>query len=69
MYQLHPDPDVQHAITRLCDALCQWERTTSRESLVTIREHGYTFRAVSGKPLDESELDLSDDQIRNALDV
>lgn len=47
----HPDREVSAAITRLCDALCTWERNTGRESVLIIREQGgFCFRAVSGKP-------------------
>ena len=47
----HPDQDVVNAITRLCDALCEWERTTGRQSVLIIREQGgFCYRALSGKP-------------------
>jgi hypothetical protein len=47
----HPDEDVQRAITRLCDALCTWERMTGRRSILVLREEGgFVFRADSGKP-------------------
>ena len=48
---IHPDPEVRAAIIRLSDALCQWERSTGRESVLIIREQGgFVYRAVSGKP-------------------
>lgn len=47
----HLDPEVQKAIVRLNDALCIWERGTSRESVLIIREvGGFVHRSVSGKP-------------------
>ena len=47
----HPDPDVQAALVRLCDALCIWERATTHESVLILREAGgFHFRAMSGKP-------------------
>lgn len=46
----HPDPEVRSAIIRLADALCMWERATSRESVMIIRERNFVFRAMSGKP-------------------
>ena len=47
----HPNSEIQAAIIRLSDALCSWERATSRESVLIIREsHGFEYRAVSGKP-------------------
>lgn len=47
----HQSPEVQAAIVRLADALCTWERTTSIESVLIIREsNGFVFRALSGKP-------------------
>jgi hypothetical protein len=58
----HPDPEVQQAIIRLSDALCSWERATSRESVLIIREQGgFEYRAVSGKP--DVPSDVSDDQL------
>jgi hypothetical protein len=48
----HPDPEVRAALTRLLDALCSWERSTSRESVLILREvGGFEVRACSGKPL------------------
>lgn len=46
----HPDPEVADAIVKLCDALCTWERSTGRQSVLILREHDFTLRAMSGKP-------------------
>lgn len=47
----HPDPDVQRAIVNLSDALCSWERSTFRQSVLIIKEEGgFQYRADSGKP-------------------
>ncbi len=47
----HPDQDVRQALIRLSDALCTWERSTGRESVLVLREAGgFVYRAVSGKP-------------------
>lgn len=47
----HPDPEVNQALIKLCDALCTWERNTGRNSVLIVREEGgFVFRAVSGKP-------------------
>jgi hypothetical protein len=47
----HPDKDVRLAILRLDDALCSWERSTGRQSVLIIREQGgFVFRSMSGKP-------------------
>ena len=47
----HRDPEVRKAIIRLDDTLCMWERATSIESVLIIREQGgFVHRAVSGKP-------------------
>lgn len=49
--QTHPDEEVQKAITRLDDALCSYERTTYRESVLIIRQQGgFVHRSISGKP-------------------
>jgi len=49
--QEHRDPRVRDAITELCDALCDWERSTGIESVLVLREKGgFVFRAVNGKP-------------------
>ena len=48
---VHKDPEVQNAIVKLCDRLCQWERNTGIESIIILREQrGFCFRAASGKP-------------------
>lgn len=65
-YQEHPDPEVQSAIIRLNDALCMWERGTSRESVLIIREQGgFVHRSVSGKP--NVPDDVTDDQLMNIV--
>lgn len=47
----HLDAEVRAAIIRLDDALCTWERSTGRESLVIIHEQGgFVHRSASGKP-------------------
>ncbi len=51
MFMQHPDPDVKQALVQLCDALCTWERSTGRESVLIVREvDGFVFRAMNGKP-------------------
>lgn len=65
----HPDPEVDRLLTKLSDALCKWERSTGRQSLLALREQGGTvFRAVSGKPL-SVHYDLSDQHILNAAGI
>jgi hypothetical protein len=62
----HPDENVNRAITQLCDALCDWERATGRESVLIIREQGdFVFRAASGKP--NVPNDVSDAEIVSIL--
>ncbi len=47
----HPDEEVNAALIRLNDALCQWERMTERNSVLILKEvGGYVFRSESGKP-------------------
>lgn len=63
-YQQHPDEDVRHAIIRLSDALCSWERNTGIESILIIRDdRGFCYRAQSGKPVDSSNDDIPDAQL------
>lgn len=51
MPQQHPNREVADAITRLSDALCAWERCSSRQSVLILREEGgFSYRAMSGKP-------------------
>ena len=51
----HPDAEVEKAIIRLNDALCSWERSTSRISVFILKEQGgFIHRSVSGKPVPES---------------
>jgi len=62
----HPDADVRQAIVKLCDALCSWERATSRESVLIIREQGgFCYRAVSGKPGVPD--DITDEQLKRYI--
>lgn len=47
----HPCKDVQAALIRLNDALCMWERSTGRNSVLILREEGgFVHRSMSGKP-------------------
>lgn len=47
----HPDREVNHALIRLNDALCSYERATGRESILILREQGgFVHRSASGKP-------------------
>ena len=59
--QQHKDREVQAAIVRLADALCTWEREAGRENIVIIREEGFCFRAINGKP--DVPIDLPDEFI------
>ena len=71
---LHSDSEVDRLFRQLCDALCQWERITGRESLLIFREAEGNFiregrpmpsavviRLDNGIPLDERTDDLKDD--------
>ncbi|MBI1833422.1 MAG: hypothetical protein HYR90_01205 [Candidatus Andersenbacteria bacterium] len=67
-YQEHPDSNVSQALTRLCDALCSWERATGRTSVLVLRESGgFHFRADSGKPLSSDNDDIPDEQLFRML--
>jgi len=64
----HRDSEVQKAIVRLNDALCMWERATSRESILIIREQGgFIHRSVSGKP--NVPDDVTDEQLYGIVDT
>ena len=48
----HQDPYVRAALIHLNDILCEYERNTGIQSVLTLREQGgFTYRSVSGKPL------------------
>jgi len=70
----HPDPDVQHALTRLIDALCSWERSTGRESLLLLvpveSDEEEVVMVDSGKPipLDYLTNQTISELVLNALD-
>ena len=50
----HPDGEVNSALIRLADALCEWERSTGRQSVLILREQGgFERRYASGKPIDD----------------
>ena len=69
-WQEHEDPEVQHALDQFCDRLCTWERSTGRTSILVLREAGgFQFRADSGKPLDSSSDDITDEQLFEMLRV
>lgn len=64
----HPDRDVEIAIIRLSDALCQWERATGRQSILIVREQGgFVYRAASGKP--NIPDDIADEQLKMGLEI
>ena len=49
--RIHPSKEVEKALIRLNDALSTYERATSRESVLILREvDGFVHRSVSGKP-------------------
>jgi hypothetical protein len=62
----HLDPEVNAALIRLNDALCMWERSTGRNSVLIIREEGgWKHRSQSGKPGIPD--DVTDEQLLNSL--
>lgn len=62
----HPNPEVQKALIRLNDALCSWERSTEKESILILREQGgFVHRSVSGKP--GVPEDITDSQMVRAI--
>jgi len=63
----HPDKEVQSAIIKLSDALCMWERSTGHENILIVRESGFCFRAVNGKP--NVPDDITDEQIKKVIGV
>jgi hypothetical protein len=50
MFCNHPFEEVNSAMTKLCDALYSWERSTGLKSVLILREPGFCFRAMNGKP-------------------
>lgn len=49
-FMQHLDPEVRQAFVRLTDALCTWERSTGRESVLILKEAGgFVYRVMSGK--------------------
>jgi hypothetical protein len=55
----HPDVEVNQALINLADRLCQWERSTGRQSILIIKEQGgYERIYVSGKPINDPPKDL-----------
>lgn len=58
----HLSEAVNNALVKLCDALCSWERDTSRTSALILREKGgFIFRASSGRPVTDNM--ISDAQL------
>ncbi len=59
----HPDERVDQLVTKLLDALAQWERATNISSVFILREGDVVIRAMDGKPNipeDLSDADLFD---------
>jgi len=57
----HPCCRVQEALVQLNDALCSWERSTGKQSVLIVREEGGWFhRSQSGKPLPSTSDDIPD---------
>ncbi len=51
MWTKHDDGAVNQALIKLNDALCMWERSTGRQSVLIVREEGgWEHRSLSGKP-------------------
>jgi len=53
----HKDKEVNSAVSRLMDALCEWERGSGRRSTLLLIPHDRDERIVmaqDGKPLPES---------------
>lgn len=59
--QEHPNPEVRQALIRLSDALCSWERNTGRRSVLILKEEGFIYRALDGKP--DIPDDIEDSQL------
>lgn len=47
----HPSKDVRSALIRLLDALCMWERTTSRHHVLIVKDSiGCEYRTLDSCP-------------------
>ena len=69
-WQEHTERELEQRARahRACDALCTWERSTGRETILILREMGgFAFRADNGKPLDSSLDDITDGQLIQGL--
>lgn len=64
---IHQSEDVTRALIQLSDALCQWERSTGRRSVLILREQGgWSYRAADGKPMVPA--DVPDAVLLNAVE-
>ncbi len=55
----HKDKEINQAIIRLLDALCEWERNTGRRSTLELIPHNPDEKLVlaqDGKPLPEKQV-------------
>ena len=67
--QWHIDNDVDHKLLQLNDAICSFERTTSREYTLVLIPHDPAEKghvSVNGKPVTGDDLETA---IRLALDT
>lgn len=57
----HGSEEVNQALIKLAGALCSWERSTGRRSILILKEEGeFRYRLDSGKPTAE---DIPDDEL------
>ena len=72
MTQHHPDQEVNAALVRLLDALCEHERNTGRRSTLVLVPHALDERVVlaqDGKPFSNNPVVDAELFVRNALTV
>lgn len=63
----HPSEEVRAAALRLLDALCQWERSTSRHNVVIIKDSiGCGYRSFDGSPVPD---DVGDHHLLESFQV
>lgn len=66
----HKDPECDQAMVRLIDALCAWERETSRRSMLIFVPYALDEKIVvaeDGKPFPESPRSL--EGLRDVFDT
>lgn len=64
----HTHEEIEKALVNLCDRLCQWERSTGRQSVLILKERDFTIRAIDGVRAFAQDKMISDEKLLKLVD-